>query len=45
MADGTALSVSLDYESHLNQNARWALSEGSRHFDEKRDVHVTLQRI
>ena len=45
MADGTTQSAGQDYESRLIQNASWALSEGSRHFSEKSDVHVTLQRI
>jgi len=38
-------SVRLNYEDRLDQNTRWALSEGSLHFDEKSDVHETLQRI
>lgn len=33
------------YEQRLNDNPRWALSEGSRHFDEKSDVHRTLMEI
>ncbi|MCH8828373.1 MAG: nucleotidyl transferase AbiEii/AbiGii toxin family protein [Planctomycetes bacterium] len=34
-----------DYEIRLDENARWALSEGSRHFDEKSAVHETLRNI
>jgi len=34
-----------DYEVRLQENARWALSEGSRHFDEKSAVHETLRNI
>jgi hypothetical protein len=45
MAERTTQIVGFNYESRLNQNARWALSEGSRHFDEKSAVHETLRRI
>ena len=40
-----SLSVDWTYEQRLNQDSRWALSEGSRHFDEKSAVHTTLQNI
>jgi len=33
------------YESQLNADRRWALSEGSRHFEEKSAVQDTLRRI
>lgn len=35
----------LAYESRLNADARWALSEGSRHFEERSAVQDTLRRI
>ena len=34
-----------NYEQRLNQDSRWAMSEGGRHFDETSEVHTTLQRI
>jgi Uncharacterised nucleotidyltransferase len=33
------------YEERLAGNARWALSEGSRHFDEKSAVFAALRKI
>jgi hypothetical protein len=33
------------YEQRLAEDARWALSEGSRHFDEKSAVHDALRKI
>ncbi len=45
MADGTTQPAGLSYERRLDADGRWALSEGSRHFDGKSDVHGTLQRI
>lgn len=33
------------YESRLNDDPRWALSEGSRHFEERSAVQDTLRRI
>lgn len=33
------------YEVALDQNAEWALSEGSRHFEEKSAVHESLREI
>jgi hypothetical protein len=33
------------YETQLNQNLRWALQEGSMHFEEASAVHRTLRRI
>src|SRR6476661_9463486 len=33
------------YEELLDSNEGWALSEGSRHFDEKSAVFSALQRI
>lgn len=35
----------LTYEQKLDENLRWALDEGSRHFMNESDVHKTLQRI
>lgn len=35
----------LTYEQKLEQNLRWAMDEGSRHFEEKSAVHATLRRI
>jgi len=43
MAEGVA--VDLTYEQRLNQDPRWALSEGSRHFNEKSAVHAALGKI
>jgi hypothetical protein len=45
MADGIIQPAGLKYESRLGQDARWALSEGGRHFDGKSDVHAALRRI
>jgi hypothetical protein len=33
------------YEQHLADDSRWALSEGSRHFEEKSGVHKALRKI
>jgi hypothetical protein len=33
------------YETQLNQNLRWALQEGSMHFEEGGAVHRTLRRV
>lgn len=33
------------YETRLNADPRWALSEGSRHFEDRSAVHDTLRRI
>src|SRR5258708_19799096 len=33
------------YEEHLDSDTEWALSEGSRHFEEKSAVHQTLREI
>lgn len=35
----------LSYESRLNADQRWALSEGSRHFEERSAVQDTLRTI
>lgn len=35
----------LAYEQMLNQDPRWALTEGSRHFEEKSAVHEALRKI
>lgn len=45
MANVVRKSVSVSYETQLNENPRWALEEGSRHFDEKSSVHTALHRI
>lgn len=34
-----------NYEHRLNRDSEWAMNEGSRHFDEKSDVHTSLKRI
>lgn len=33
------------YEERLNSNLRWALQEGSMHFEKESTVHQTLRRI
>jgi hypothetical protein len=33
------------YEQRLNQNLRWALQEGSRHFERESAVHYTHQKM
>ena len=38
-------SCMIAYELRLNADRRWALSEGSRHFEEKRAVQETLRRL
>lgn len=38
-------SIPANYEQQLNRNSRWALNEGSRHFDEKSAVHESLRKI
>lgn len=38
-------SASLSYEQKLDRDFRWAMEEGSRHFEEKSEVHQTLRRI
>ena len=38
-------SCMVAYEARLNADRRWALSEGSRHFEEKSAVQETLRRI
>lgn len=35
----------LVYEDRLKQDPRWALSEGSRHFEERSAVQETLRRV
>jgi hypothetical protein len=40
-----ALGEPLPYEERLNRDSRWALSEGSRHFEEKSKVFLALQKI
>jgi hypothetical protein len=52
MIEGTVSSIpktpagdDLTYEQRLNLDPRWALSEGSRHFDEKSAVHAALRKI
>jgi|GEM_PF-192405 len=37
--------VPFTYEARLNQDARWALSEGSKHFEESNDVFNALRKI
>lgn len=41
----TPSAAAVNYEARLNQDRRWALTEGSRHFEEKSAVHETLRRI
>jgi hypothetical protein len=43
-AGGVAMPV-LDYEARLNQDRRWALREGSMHFEKESKVHESLVRI
>jgi hypothetical protein len=38
-------AVSLTYEERLAKDVRWALSEGSRHFQEDSALHEALRRI
>ena len=45
MSNSTTDSDSASYENRLNLDARWAMNEGSRHFDEKSSVHLTLRKI
>src|SRR5947209_390940 len=33
------------YEQRLDQDVRWALQEGSMHFEERSAVHSALQKI
>jgi hypothetical protein len=35
----------ITYERRLNQNPRWALLEGSMHFEERSAVHQTLKKV
>lgn len=35
----------ITYEQRLNQNLRWALQEGSLHFEKESAVHRTLQQV
>lgn len=35
----------ITYEQRLNQDLRWALREGSMHFEQESAVHKTLRRI
>ncbi len=42
---GDGQNLSLTYEQELGQDLRWAMDEGSRHFEEKSAVHETLRRI
>jgi hypothetical protein len=37
--------ISPDYRERLDRDPRWALSEGSRHFEEKSAVFVALRKI
>jgi hypothetical protein len=39
------LAVPLCYEAELTRDPRWALSEGSRHFEEKSKVFLALHKI
>ncbi len=38
-------TVVIPYEQRLNENRRWALMEGSMHFEKESAVHTSLQRI
>jgi hypothetical protein len=38
-------AVMMTYEQQLSNDPRWALSEGSRHFEKASSVQVTLQRV
>ena len=39
------MATVIPYEQQLNQNRRWALMEGSLHFEKESAVHTSLQRI
>ena len=45
MIDASLEAENLNYEQRLSQDSKWAMSEGGRHFDEKSNVHNTLQKI
>src|ERR1700678_1883448 len=45
VADALHLPEVVGYEQRLNQNPRWALSEGSRFFDDKSAVQDALRKI
>ena len=40
-----AKNLPVTYETRLDQDARWALSEGSKHFEETNDVFNALRKI
>jgi hypothetical protein len=35
----------ISYEQRLNQNGRWALQEGSMHFENASAVHISMRKI
>src|SRR5579859_2377399 len=43
--DSIATTQVIPYEQALDRDARWALSEGSRHFNEKSEVFAALKKI
>lgn len=45
LAVEAATLAASDYEKRLESDSRWALSEGSRHFDEKSSVFIALHKI
>ncbi len=45
MAEGISRQTDSTYERRLDEDGRWALSEGGRHFSGKSEVHSTLERI
>jgi hypothetical protein len=45
MTEGRPGLAMIAYETQLNQDIRWALQEGSMHFEEASAVHRTLRRV
>src|SRR5262245_48103097 len=45
VSSGSYVLPVLEYEKQLNRDPRWALSEGSRHFEEKSSVFEALHKI
>ena len=39
------MSGVVPYEQRLNENRRWALLEGSMHFEKESAVHRTMEKI
>ena len=45
MTDSVFETLIANYEQRLNQDSRWALSDGSRHFDAKGDGHALCKLL